>query len=54
MHVKLLHKYFADKAPPVGAYDPKDEGKVSGGVIEKSDRFKAPKGKHEYFHVTKC
>ena len=35
---------IAGCAPPVGAYDPKDDKKAAGVVIEKSDRFKHPKG----------
>ncbi|XP_025086988.1 hyaluronan mediated motility receptor-like isoform X2 [Pomacea canaliculata] len=43
-------------APPVGAYDPKEERNLKGAYIEKSDRFKHPKDVApnsdymEYFH----
>lgn len=43
-HVKYAVCTIAGCAPPVGAYDPKDDKKASGIVIEKSDRFKHPKG----------
>ena len=32
-------------APPPTAYDPKSGEKAAGGVVDKSERFKTPKGK---------
>ena len=36
---------FSGCAPPPGAYDPKSGEKAAGGVVDKSERFKTPKGK---------
>lgn len=35
---------FLGCAPPPGAYDPKTGDKATGGVVDKSERFKASKG----------
>lgn len=36
---------FSGCAPPVGSYDPKLAPKQAGGIIDKSERFRPPKGK---------
>lgn len=42
---------FSGCAPPVGAYNPKDLKKVNGIYIEKSDRFKHPKGNLRKYYI---
>lgn len=44
----LLIWSFAGCAPPVGSYDPKLASKQAGGIIDKSDRFKPPKGIYRF------
>lgn len=39
---------FSGCAPPVGSYDPKLAPKQAGGVIDKSERFRPPKGNYRF------
>lgn len=39
---------FSGCAPPVGSYDPKLAPKQAGGIIDKSERFRPPKGNYSF------
>lgn len=40
----IVVSMFVGCAPPVGSYDPKLAAKRAGGIIDKSERFRPPKG----------